>query len=91
MSDNTGAKFDILTLSEAELVDAACDRFETTWRGGDYPCIEGYLDAVPDPCRATLLVEPTPGRRREGRLQRPAALPRRRHLTHETARGCDSR
>ena len=44
-------------LSEAELVDQACDRFETAWRGGDWPCIEGYLDAVAEPCRVTLLHE----------------------------------
>ena len=57
MSGNTAARFNILSLSQAELVDAACDRFETTWRTGDWPCIEGYLDAVPPGCRQTLLLE----------------------------------
>ncbi len=57
MNDDTSFKFDILTLSEAELVDQACDRFETAWRAGDWPCIEGYLDAVADRCRVTLLHE----------------------------------
>ncbi len=57
MSGNTASRFDILTLSEAELVDAACDRFESAWRAGDWPCIEGYLNAVADPCRQILLVE----------------------------------
>jgi serine/threonine protein kinase len=57
MSGNTAARFNVLTLSQAELVDAACDRFETTWRAGDWPCIEAYLDAVSAPCRQTLLLE----------------------------------
>ena len=57
MIGDTSANFDVLTLSEAELVDQACDRFETAWRGGDWPCIEGYLDAVTEPCRLTLLHE----------------------------------
>jgi serine/threonine-protein kinase len=57
MSDDTSAKFDLLSLSEAELVDQACDRFETAWRAGDWPCIEGYLDAVPEACRLILLHE----------------------------------
>ena len=82
MTDNTRAKFDVLTLSEAELVDTACDRFETAWRGGDYPCLEGYLDAVPESCRATLLVELIKleielrrGRRGPHRRGIPAAIP----------------
>jgi serine/threonine protein kinase/formylglycine-generating enzyme required for sulfatase activity len=57
MNGDTSAKFDILTLSEAELVDQACDRFETAWRSGDWPCIEGYLDAAGGRCRITLLHE----------------------------------
>jgi eukaryotic-like serine/threonine-protein kinase len=57
MSGNTAARFNILSLSQAELVDAACDRFETTWRAGDWPCVEAYLDAVPTACRQTLLLE----------------------------------
>jgi hypothetical protein len=57
MSGNTAARFNVLTLSQAELVDGACDRFETTWREGDWPCIEAYLDAVPAACRQTLLLE----------------------------------
>ena len=32
MSGDTSADFDVLTLSEAELVHQACDRFETEWR-----------------------------------------------------------
>jgi eukaryotic-like serine/threonine-protein kinase len=57
MIGDTSANFDVLSLSEAELVDQACDRFETAWRGGDWPCIEGYLDAVAESCRLTLLHE----------------------------------
>jgi eukaryotic-like serine/threonine-protein kinase len=57
MIGETSANFDVLTLSEAECVDQACDRFETAWRAGDWPCIEGYLDAVGEPCRMALLHE----------------------------------
>ena len=57
MIGDTSANFDVLSLSEAELVDQACDRFENEWRGGDWPCIEGYLDAVAESCRLTLLHE----------------------------------
>jgi serine/threonine protein kinase/formylglycine-generating enzyme required for sulfatase activity len=35
-----------LTRPDGEGVDTACDRFETEWRAGHWPCIEGYLDAV---------------------------------------------
>jgi formylglycine-generating enzyme required for sulfatase activity len=47
----------VLTLSDAERVDAACDRFENDWRGGAWPCIEGYLDAVAEPARTVLFDE----------------------------------
>ena len=57
MIGNTAAKFDDLSLPEAELVDAACDGSRRAWRAGDRPCIEGYLDAVPEPCRMILLLE----------------------------------
>ena len=57
MIGNNAAKFDDLSLPEAELVDASCDVFETAWRTGGRPCIESYLDAVPEPCRIILLVE----------------------------------
>ena len=57
MIGNNAAKFDDLSLPEAELVDASCDVFETAWRAGGRPCIESYLDAVPEPCRMILLVE----------------------------------
>jgi eukaryotic-like serine/threonine-protein kinase len=57
MNGDTSANFDLLSLSQAELVDQACERFETSWRSGDWPCIEGYLDAVPESCRVPLLNE----------------------------------
>jgi serine/threonine protein kinase len=57
VTDDTAAKFDVLSLSDAELIDTVCDRFESDWRAGNYPCLEGYLDAVPESCRATLVVE----------------------------------
>ncbi len=57
MSGDTAMRFDGLSLSEAELVDSACDRFERAWRTGEWPLIEGYLDAVNEPCRQVLLLE----------------------------------
>jgi eukaryotic-like serine/threonine-protein kinase len=57
MIGNTAVKFDDLSLPEAELVDAACDRFESVWRAGDRPRIEGYLEVVPEPCRTILFLE----------------------------------
>ena len=32
MNGDTSDDFDVLTLSEAELVHQACERFETEWR-----------------------------------------------------------
>ena len=57
MSTDPSSKLIYLPLPDAERVVQACDRFEATWRAGDWPCIEGYLDAVPEPCRAILLRE----------------------------------
>jgi eukaryotic-like serine/threonine-protein kinase len=57
MIGDTSANFDVLTLFEAELVHQACDRFENEWRGGIRPVIEGYLDAIGESCRLTLLHE----------------------------------
>jgi serine/threonine-protein kinase len=57
MIGNTLVKFDDLSLFEAELVDAACDRFEMAWRTGGRPRIENYQNAVPESCRVTLLHE----------------------------------
>lgn len=57
MIGDTSANFDILSLSDAERIDQACDRFETAWRGGEWPCIEAYLDAVPGAGRGILLAE----------------------------------
>jgi len=38
-------------------VDAACDRFEAAWRGGQDPRIEDFLDAAAEPERPALLRE----------------------------------
>jgi eukaryotic-like serine/threonine-protein kinase len=57
MIGDTAAKFDDLSLPEAELIDASCDMFETAWRTGGRPCIDNYLDAIPEPCRTILLLE----------------------------------
>ena len=57
MSREPSAKLIGLPLPEAEQVDQTCDRFETAWRAGEWPCIEGYLDAVAIPSRTILLLE----------------------------------
>jgi hypothetical protein len=57
MNGDTSDDFDVLTLSEAELVHLACEQFETEWRGNAWPVIEGYLGTVDESCRLTLLLE----------------------------------
>ncbi len=57
MSGDSTSKRTVLSLPEAERVDDACDRFENAWRAGDWPCIEGYLDAVAEPARTVLFDE----------------------------------
>ncbi len=57
MTGDTSANFETLSLTDAEWVDQACDRFEKAWRGGEWPCIEAYLDAVPATGRRILLLE----------------------------------
>ena len=42
------------TLSVAERVDAACDRFEAAWKSGGRPRIDDYLAAAPEPDREEL-------------------------------------
>ncbi len=42
------------TLSCAERVDAACDRFEDAWKAGRRPRIEEYVAAAPESDRETL-------------------------------------
>jgi Leucine-rich repeat (LRR) protein len=42
------------SLSIAERVDAACDRFEAEWKAGSRPRIEDYLAAVPESDRQEL-------------------------------------
>ncbi len=42
------------SLSVAERIDAACDRFETEWKAGRKPRIEDYLAAVPASDREQL-------------------------------------
>ncbi len=43
-----------LSLSIAERVDAACDRFEAEWRAGRRPSVDAYLAAVPETDREAL-------------------------------------
>jgi anti-anti-sigma factor len=44
-------------LSQQMRVDAACDRFEKAWKGGQGPRIEEYLAEVPEPDRVPLFRE----------------------------------
>src|SRR6516165_765792 len=46
---------DQLPVSPARRVDAACDRFEAAWRGGQDPRIEDFLEAAAEPERPALL------------------------------------
>src|SRR6516225_109959 len=48
---------DQLPVSPALRVDAACDRFEAAWRGGQNPRIEDVLEAAAEPERPALLRE----------------------------------
>ncbi len=57
MKEDSVSKRTVLSLSEAERIDDACDRFENAWRAGGWPCIEGYLDAVAEPARTVLFDE----------------------------------
>jgi serine/threonine protein kinase/Flp pilus assembly protein TadD len=41
--------------SPARRIDAACDRFEAAWRGGQDPQIEDFLEAAAEPERPALL------------------------------------
>jgi hypothetical protein len=41
-------------VSQAERVDAVCDRFETDWKAGKRPRVEDYLAAAPAPDREAL-------------------------------------
>jgi hypothetical protein len=47
------------SLSVAERIDAACDRFEAEWKAGNRPRIEDYLAAAPasdrEPLREALV------------------------------------
>ena len=43
--------------SAARRIDAACDRFEAAWRGGQAPRIEDFLDLAAEAERPALLRE----------------------------------
>ncbi len=49
-----------LSLSVAQRVDAACDRFEKAWQEGRRPCLEDYLADIPVEERLVLLRELVP-------------------------------
>src|SRR5262249_26027356 len=46
---------DQLPVSPARRVDAACDRFEAAWRGGQDPRIEDFLETAAERERPALL------------------------------------
>jgi len=46
-----------LPLTEAERLDAVCDRFEAAWGSGLRPRIGDYLEGVDEPARAVTARE----------------------------------
>ena len=57
MSGPLGREVAALTRALTRRVDQECDRFEAAWKGGQRPCIEDHLAAVPEPERLALLRE----------------------------------
>ncbi|WP_406697226.1 serine/threonine-protein kinase [Singulisphaera sp. Ch08] len=64
------------SLSQARRIHAACERFETAWRAGDCPSVEGELHRIPESERAALLIEllPLELELRQGRGESVTAL-----------------
>jgi len=60
MSDAAWSGNESLSLTLAQRVDAACTRFEKSWKEGPPPAIEDYLADFPEPERAALLRELVP-------------------------------
>jgi serine/threonine protein kinase/WD40 repeat protein len=57
MSDASSPFGGSLPVSQAQRVNAVCDRFERAWQAGLRPRIEDYLGDTPEPERAALLRE----------------------------------
>jgi serine/threonine protein kinase len=57
MSQERPEAHETLSLSQARLVNATCERFEAGWRAGRRPVIEDALGSTPDPERTALLAE----------------------------------
>jgi hypothetical protein len=74
MSDAGRSGNESLPLSQAQRINAICDRFEQAWQGGLRPRLEDYLAEAPEPERAALLRELLPleaDYRRRGEKPRP--------------------
>ncbi|HEX4619996.1 MAG TPA: hypothetical protein VH208_00385, partial [Myxococcaceae bacterium] len=74
--------------SPARRVDAACDRFEAAWRGGQDPRIEGFLETAAEPERPALLraLITLEVELRQGRGERPAPGEYRDRFPGQSAR-----
>src|SRR5271165_930838 len=44
-----------LAIADMQRIDDACDRFESTWRGGDRPDLESFLAGFFEAARTQLL------------------------------------
>jgi serine/threonine-protein kinase len=75
MTGDVWSENESLPLSVAKRVEAACNRFEQSWREGRRPRIEDWLAALPEPEWPALLRELVPldadYRRRAGEEPRP--------------------
>ena len=45
---------DSLSVTQAEELDRACDRFEAAWRAGEHPRIEDHLGQAAEPLSSKL-------------------------------------
>jgi hypothetical protein len=71
----------------ARRVDAACDRFEAAWRGGQDPRIEDFLETAAEPDRPALLhaLITLDVELRQGRGEHPAPLEYRDRFPGQSA------
>ena len=57
MDDRPDPSFDDLDLDLARRIDVICRRFEADWREGRQPCIEQYMDELPEEGQPALRAE----------------------------------
>ena len=57
MSQQRGPGNENVSPSQLERVDRVCDCFESSWKAGQRPRIEEYLDSTPEPERSARLRE----------------------------------